>query len=288
MILSQSTRGIVLMIAAMAAFALADALVKLSASDLLPAQVLLCLMGGGLFMFAFMAKWAGHRFRDPRAFSPVMLLRYLSEVVGMVSMVLALTHAPLSTVGAITQATPILVVVGAVVFLGERVSWRRWTCIAIGFVGVLLIVQPGTAAFEPSVLWGVLAMVALAVRDLTTRMVPADMPSTIMATYTMIAAVPFPVLWLIVGGHPLLPQDANWGIIVPMILFGSVGYILLIASIRMTDVSIVMPFRYSRIIFLFLLGVIVFDEQPNALMIVGALLVVGSGIYMMMRQRLLG
>lgn len=273
------------MILSMGAFALADTLVKLSTSFLSPAQVLFFLLGGGLILFAAMAKMQGEKLIDRRALAPIFLLRYASEVIGMVGMILALTHAPLSTVGAITQATPILVAVGAVFFLGEKVSWRRWSAIIVGFAGVLLIVQPGAADFELTILWAVLALSALSIRDLTTRLLPSDMASTRLATYTMIAAVPFTIAWVLLNGESLFPPQVNWLIVIPMIGLGSLGYMLLIVSLRMAEVSVVMPFRYSRIIFMLVLGILVFNEQPDILMLVGATLIIASGVYMMWRER---
>jgi len=273
------------MVLSMAAFALADTLVKLSASNLTPAQVLFFLNGGGLVLFALMALARGERLNDPRAFSPILLLRYVSEVAGMVGMVLALSYVPLSTVGAITQATPIVVAVAAVFFLGEKVSWRRWTSIAVGFFGVLLIVQPGDAEFDGATLWAVLAMFSLAIRDLTTRMAPAGMGAASLATYTMVASIPVALIWVQFNGDAFFPASANWWIIIPMTLLGSVGYLLLITSIRMAAVSVVTPFRYSRIIFLLILGVVVFEERPSAWMLIGAALIIGSGLYLMWREQ---
>lgn len=282
---NSNVRGIFLMIVSMIFFALADTLVKVSTASLSPAQVAFFLLGGGLVVFFLMAKFQGHNLGDRRATSPILLLRYLAEITGMIGMITALANVPLSTVGAITQATPIFVTVGAVLFLGEVVSWRRWCAIVVGFIGVLLIVGPGTAGFDFTVLWAVLAMVALSVRDLTTRLVPHDMPSTCLATYTMIAAVPFTIGWVLLNDESLLPSHVNWFVVVPMILLGSIGYMLLIASLRMAEASVVMPFRYSRIIFLLILGVLVFNETPGAFMIVGATLVILSGVYIMWRER---
>ncbi|MFT6876827.1 MAG: drug/metabolite transporter (DMT)-like permease [Granulosicoccus sp.] len=129
-------------------------------------------------------------------------------------------------------------------------------------------------------------MVALSVRDLTTRLVPADMASASIATYTMAAAVPFTIGWVIFNGERLLPEQINWFVIIPMVVLGAIGYMLLIASLRMAEVSVVLPFRYSRIIFLFILGVLVFGEKPDALMLLGASLIVVSGTYMMWREQL--
>jgi len=274
------------MIASMAAFAAADTLVKLTTSVISPAQVLYFLISGALVIFFLMACLQGERLRDTRALSPILLLRYLAEVAGMVGMVMALAKIPISVVGAVTQATPLLATVGAVLFLQEKVGWRRWCSIVFGFIGVLLIVQPGAIGFDYQVLWAILAVVSLSVRDLTTRLVPEDMASTSLATYTMTAALPFTVGWVYFNGETLLPEQINWLVVIPMVVLGAIGYMLLIASIRIAEVSIVMPFRYTRIIFLLGVGVLVFQEKPDALMLIGATLIVVSGIYMMWREQL--
>ena len=281
----QSTKGILMMIFSMAAFAVADTLVKVMSSSISPAQLLFFLNAGGLIVFATIAALQGERLTDSNAFKPILLLRYLSETSGMAGMVLALTYVPLSTVGAITQATPLLVVVGAVIFLKEKVSWRRWSSIVVGFIGVLMIVQPGGTEFDYAILWAVLAMLSLSVRDLTTRLTPVKMASSSLATYTMLAAVPFATAWVLYNGESLLPTNINWFIVITMIGLGSSGYLLLITSLRMAEVSKVTPFRYARIIFLLILGIVVFDERPGLLVLLGATLIIASGIYIMWREQ---
>lgn len=275
------------MLGSMGAFSIADTLVKVSTSLISPAQVMFFLIGGAVVIFMSMAIVQGDKLLDSRAFSPVLLLRYVAEVAGMVGMVMALALVPISSVGAITQASPILATVGAVLFLHENVGWRRWCSVVFGFIGVLLIVQPGSVEFDYAVLWAILAMVALSVRDLTTRLVPKDMSSNSLAAFTMAAAFPFTVAWVLFSGENLFPEQTNWLVIFPMIVIGAVGYMLLIASIRIAEVSVVMPFRYSRIIFLLVLGVLVFGEKPDLLMLIGASLIIVSGIYMMWREQLM-
>ena len=273
------------MMASMAAFAIADTLVKLSTMLMSPAQVMFYLIAGALIIFAAMAKVQKNRLLDRRAFSPILLIRYLAEVAGMVGMVMALANVPLSVVGAVTQASPILATVGAVLFLKESVGWRRWCSIGVGFLGVLLIIQPGAVEFDYAVLWAILAMTALSIRDLTTRLIPNDIPSASLATFTMTAATPFTIAWVLFNGESLLPDTINWFVIIPMTVIGAMGYLLLIASIRMSEVSAIMPFRYSRIIFLLILGIVVFGEQPEVLMLLGAALIISSGSYMMWREK---
>lgn len=285
MLLDTNIRGILLMIAAMAAFSAADSLVKLATDALSTGQVMFYLSFGALLIFSALAVRQGNKLSDPRAFTPILLVRYAAEIVGMIGMVTALNKVDISTVGAITQATPILAAVGAVLFLRERVGWRRWAAIIVGFCGVLLIVQPGATAFDIDVLWALLALAALSIRDLTTRMTPKDMPSASLATYTMAATVPVMFIWVLLSAESFLPAQASLFIILPMVVMGSLGYLLLIASLRMAEVSVVMPFRYTRIIFLLAVGVIVFGEQPDRWTIFGAGLIMASGIYMMWREK---
>lgn len=285
LIREKNLQGIIFMVVAMGVFAVADTLIKLISASISPAQVLFFMIGGGLVVFSLIVVLQKERLFDRRAFSPILLVRYLSETIGMVGMVLALTYVPLSTVGAILQATPLLVVVGAVLFLGEQVSWRRWSSIGIGFIGVLLIIQPGAEGFDATILFAVMSMIGLSVRDLTTRMTPPDMATASLATYTMAATFPFAIGWLIYNGENMIPAQANWVMIFSMIALGSLGYMLLIKSIRMAEVSIVSPFRYTRLIFLLIMGVAIFDERPGIYILCGALLIMVSGIYIMWRER---
>ncbi len=277
--------GILLMIASMAAFAVADALVKVSTSEMAPPQVILLLMGGGLIIFVSLALLQGDRLLDRQAFARIMWLRYAAEIVGMIGMVNALATVDLSIVGAVSQATPVFVTLCAVLFLGEQISWRRWTSILCGFFGVVMIVRPGAEGFEITVLWTLVAMVGLGIRDLTTALTPKDMASTALATYTMMATVPFAAVWAKWQGLPLVANDLNYAVVVPMVLIGSIGYLLIISSMRIAPISVVMPFRYSRILFLLCLGTAFFGERPDVWTLTGAALVVGSGLYIWWREQ---
>jgi len=279
-----NAKGIVLMLFSMAAFALGDTFVKRSGSFLSPAQIMFFLISGGLILFALIAVAKGENLKEPRAFAPVLLLRYCTEMIGLLGMIMALTNVPLSIVGAVTQASPILVAVGAVIFLRETVSWRRWSSIAIGFCGVVLVIQPWGESLDYAVLWAVLALVGFSVRDLVTRLTPPDIASASLATFTMVAALPFTATWVLFTGEKFFPAEINWVIVGCMVILGSVGYLLLITSLRLGELSAIMPFRYSRIVFLLIFGVLFFGESPSLSMLLGSALVIVSGIYLMWRE----
>jgi len=279
-----NAKGIVMMLFSMASFALGDTFVKTSGSFLSPAQIMFFLISGGLILFALIAVAKGENLKEPRAFAPVLLLRYCTEMIGLLGMVMALTSVPLSIVGAVTQASPILVAVGAVIFLRETVSWRRWSSIAIGFCGVVLVIQPWGESLDYAVLWAVLALVGFSVRDLVTRLTPPDIASASLATFTMVAALPFTATWVLFTGEKFFPAEINWIIVGCMVILGSVGYLLLITSLRLGELSAIMPFRYSRIVFLLIFGVLFFGESPSLSMLLGSALVIVSGIYLMWRE----
>jgi drug/metabolite transporter (DMT)-like permease len=282
----KKSKGILLMLISMAAFAVGDTFVKISGSFLSPSQIMFFLISGGLIIFTLIALSKGERLRDRRAFSPILLIRYSAEMLGLVAMIMGLTKIPLSVVGTVTQASPILVAAGAVIFFKEAVSWRRWSSIIIGFFGVVLVIQPTGQSLDFAVIWPVVALVAFSVRDLVTRLTPSDIPSASIATFTMIAAFPFTVAWVFFSGQKFFPPGIDWAVVAGMIILGSIGYLLLITSLRIGDLSAIMPFRYSRIVFLLILGVLVFGERPTLSMLAGSALILISGLYIMWRERI--
>ena len=281
----KNSKGIILMLISMASFAVGDTFVKISGAFLSPAQIMFFLIAGGLIIFAIIEKLKGENLLDRRACSSVLLIRYCAEMVGLVAMIIGLTKIPLSVVGTVTQASPILVAAGAVIFFKEVISWRRWTSIFIGFVGVVLVIQPGSQNLDYAVIWAVIALVAFSIRDLVTRLTPPDIPSSSIATFTMIAAFPFTTAWVFLSGEKFFPPEMDWAVVSSMIILGSFGYLLLITSLRLGELSAIMPFRYSRIVFLLILGFLVFGERPTASMLIGATLILISGVYIMWREK---
>ncbi len=281
----KNSKGIILMLISMASFAVGDTFIKISGAFLSPAQIMFFLIAGGLIIFAIIAKFKGENLLDRRAFSPILLIRYCAEMVGLVAMIIGLTKVPLSVVGTVTQASPILVAAGAVIFFKEVISWRRWSSIFIGFVGVVLVIQPGGQNLNYAVIWAVIALVAFSIRDLVTRLTPPDIPSSSIATFTMIAAFPFTTAWVFLSGEKFFPPEMDWAVVSSMIILGSFGYLLLITSLRLGELSAIMPFRYSRIVFLLILGFLVFGERPTASMLIGATLILISGVYIMWREK---
>lgn len=277
-------RGSLLMVAAMAGFALEDVLIKQIASGVPIGQVLALIGCGGTLIFGTLALVNGKPVMSRDALLRVVVLRNLGEVVGSVTFVAALVLTTLSSASAILQATPLAVTLGAALFLGESVGWRRWTAVGIGFVGVLLIIQPGLAGFAPASLLAVVAVAALAMRDVCSRAVPTAISSFQLAAWAFMSLVPAGLATMLaMSTPPVLPTPPDAMRLGGVFVVGGLAYYALVGATRIGEVSAVVPFRYTRLVFALILGNLVFGERPDPLMLTGAALIVGTGIYTIWR-----
>ncbi|SDI05017.1 DMT family transporter [Lutimaribacter saemankumensis] len=281
----ENLRGAAMMVAAMAAFAIEDMFIKRLSVDISTGQILMMLGAGGALVFGLLASRRGARLFSPVLLTRPVLLRNLGEVIGTMGFVTAIALTPLSSASAILQATPLAVTLGAAVFMQEAVGWRRWSAILVGFAGVLLIIRPGLEGFEPASLFAVQGVIGLAIRDLATRAVPREIGAMQLSAYAFGLLVPTGLVLLLVQGHSLTtPLPAQWGQFAGALVLGIVGYYSIVAAMRLGEVAVVTPFRYSRLIFAIIIGVTVFGERPDSLTLTGAALIVGSGLYTLLRE----
>ncbi len=277
-------RGIALMIAAMAGFALEDLFIKNAAAHLPPGQILVVLGAGGAAIFAMLARMRGQRLVDPVLLSPIVMARNAGEAVAAIGLVLALALTPLSTAAAILQATPLAVTLGGALFLGAAVGWRRWTAIAVGFLGVLLIVRPGMDGFMPASLFAVLAVVGLATRDLATRALPASVGTFQLAAWGFAMLVVSGIFLMAVMADAPVWHAAGHRQVGGAILIGVLAYYAIIGASRVGEIAVVTPFRYTRLVFALAIGYAALAERPDALTLCGAALIVATGLYTLVRE----
>ncbi|WP_295046926.1 DMT family transporter [uncultured Paracoccus sp.] len=278
-------RAALLMVLAMAAFAAEDALLK-ALSGTIPTGQLLAVIGfAGMAVFGIWIAIGPEGLRLRLLLRPQVALRNLAEGICAICFVTALATGDLSIASAILQAQPLLMTLGAALFLGEQVGWRRWLSIAVGFAGVLLIVKPGTAAFEVSSIFAVIAVLALAVRDLITRRLPPEVGSGLLSAGAFGSMGIAGLLLLALGGQAaVMPTPGQGALLAATLCFGLLGYITMVIATRIAEIAVIAPFRYSRLLFALLLAVGVFRERPDALTLTGAALIAGAGIYSMWRE----
>lgn len=281
---NDNMRGAFLMVAAMLGFAIEDAFIKTLSGALPIGQILMMLGLGGAIIFAIMVRIQGQRLWNSALVHPAVIMRNLGELIGTVGFVTAIILTPLSTASAILQATPLVVTLGAALFLKEHVGWRRWAAIIVGFFGVLLIIRPGAAAFEPNSLFAVQGVFGLAIRDLATRRVPKTITSMQLSTYAFAMLVPAGAILMQFWGEAVVPSPRDAWALTGALLVGVVAYYMIVAAMRVGEVGFVTPFRYSRLLFAMVIGITFFSERPDLLTILGAIIIVGSGMFTLLRE----
>lgn len=283
---TDNSRAALMMVASMAFFAVEDLFLKRAAEALPPGQVLALTGGAGALVFWGLAARQRQPVLSVDALRGMALLRTLAEAGGAVLYILALALAPLTMTAALLQASPLVVVAGAALFLGEKVGWRRWASILIGFVGVLVILEPWGASFDPTGLLTVACVLVLAVRDLSTRAIPARIGTFQVATWAYLGLVPAGAALMAGMGQGFVwPSPGQWAGLGGALVSGLFGYYAVVAAMRLGEVSVVAPFRYTRLVFVMVIAMIFLGERPQGSTLLGAAIVVGSGLYAFARER---
>ncbi|MDO5370878.1 DMT family transporter [Paracoccus sp. (in: a-proteobacteria)] len=271
-------RGALFMCLAMAGFSVEDALLKLAAGSLPVGQVLMTFGVFGVIAFSAWAMGSGEPPVSRAMLRPAMILRSLSEVVGRLFFMLAIALTPLSTASAILQATPLVVMVGAVVIFGERIGPRRWLAVAVGLAGVLMILRPGAQGFGPLSVLAVLATLGFAGRDLATRAAPPALSFRQLGVLGFIMLIVAGLISLPFGPAPVRPDAATWFGLVAASVAGIGAYTSLTIAMRTGEVGAVTPFRYTRLVFAMIAGIMVFGERPDLSTVTGSVLIILAGI----------
>jgi drug/metabolite transporter (DMT)-like permease len=196
----------------------------------------------------------------------------------------ALQYLQLAETGAIQFSVPIIIALIAAPMLGERMDRARWAAILVGFAGVLVIVRPGTQGFHPALVLSLLNAVLYALYNLVTRHLAAhDSPETTQF-YSSVGATLVITPFALAAWQPL-DSALQWTILVLIGFAGGLGHYLLALAHRYAPASVLAPFLYQQIIWMILLGYVVFGDVPDATVIVGTVIVIASGGYLLYRER---
>jgi len=273
------------MVGSMLGFAFEDLFLKRAASVLPPGQVIAMMGAAGAACFWLVAAKRREPILCRAALSAPALIRAVSEALATMLYVTALALIPLSINSALLQASPLVVTMAAAIFLREPVGWRRWSAILAGFVGVLIILRPFGDGFEVAGLLTVACVVVLAARDLATRVMPAAIGTFQLTTWAYLAMVPAGLILMGIGGTA--PQSVDPDRLLDLtgaLMTGLVGYWAVTAAMRLGEVSVVAPFRYTRLVFAMILAMVFLGERPDAFTYAGSALIIGSGLYTFWRE----
>lgn len=283
--MTENMRGAVFMMASMAGFALNDALVK-TVSDTL--SLFQAIMIRGLVATALIAILAAATgalaVRLSRGDGRMLSWRCVGEIGATFCFLTALFNMPIADATAILQSVPLAIALGAALFLGEPIGWRRYLAIAIGFVGVLIIVRPGGEGFNAYAIWAVAAVGFIMLRDLSTRNLSPAAPTffvTLVTSAALTAAgagMTFATGWSPVG----LPELSRLGLS-GLALTGA--YLFMVQAMRTGAVGFTQPFRYTLLPWAILFGILFFAEYPDMPMLAGSAIVIATGLFTFYRER---
>jgi len=282
--MNDNLKGILAMLASATGFVANDATVKFITEELPNGQIIFLRGIVATALMAVITTMMGG-WRPPSVLlKSAMVIRLLMAVIATLFVVAALRYLPLATTNAIIQVSPLLVTAGAALLLGAHVGLRPWIASLLGFLGVLLIVKPGTSGFAPAAILALIALAAAAARDLTTRFVDHSIPS-IFVTCTTSAVI-------MLSGLALMPFEA-W--VMPstravwLIMFASVclfvAYHFGVVAMRTGEIPVVAPFRYASVLFALGIGYAVWGYVPDAMSLVGIALIVLAGLFLLYHER---
>ena len=277
-----NVRGALLALAAFAAFASHDAVIKALGGQFAPAQILFFATLFGFPLASLMLM----RDRTDGNLLPRhpwwVALRTVAAAVGALSAFYAFTTLPLAQVYAILFAAPLLITLLAIPLLGERVRLRRGIAVLVGLAGVMVVLRPGTAELGPGHLAALAAAVFAALSAIIVRKIGAVERSVVLIIYPLMAN------FLLMGAllpFVYVPMEAGQlGATAVIAGLGFVGMLLVIGAYRAGEAVVIAPMQYSQILWATLWGVVFFAEVPDAATLAGAGVVIASGIYIVLRE----
>ena len=281
-------RGVIAMSVGMVCFVINDTLVKF-VSHSLPASQLIFLRGlmavlGLLLLAKVLDKQAFNREWQHHLTQRWVLARSLLDGLASLVYLSALFHMPLGNATAINMSTPLLIALFSGLLMGVHISLRNWMIIGLGFVGVILVVQPQAEGFNAWA-WVALAGTCLhALRDLSVRFIPPTVPSMVITVGTALSATVLAGIWSL--AHEWVDLSAfTWLMVASASVFLSSGYFFLIKATRVADMSVIAPFRYMGLLTAVIVGFVIWGDVPNLLAWCGMWILVSAGLLMLKLNR---
>lgn len=278
---SDATRGILMMLASLACFTLMDAQAKYLTQDYAAIQVIWARYSGqtALVLLVLLPRLTTVlRTRHPR----LHMLRSMLQFGATAFFFASLGHIGLAEATAIADINPVLITLGAGLFLGERLGPRRLAGVGAALVGAMIIIRPGAGLFDPAALLPLACAFCFAGYALATRYAGASESAATSLAYSAMLGTLITSIAMIWKFEPVLPQDI-WRF-VSLSLLGTAGQLLLIRAFISTEASVIAPFGYTGILFATTWGVLFFGEWPDKFTIAGALVITGAGLYVWHRE----
>ena len=275
-------RGILLLMAGSGVLVLSDGITKLLAARY-PVGQIICIRAVFTLVPILLLAWHAGGLHTLRIRNVGMqIIRAGCAVASSALFIAGLIFLPLADCTALAFSGPLFVTALATPMLGEKVGWRRWTAVCVGFAGVLIMLRPTGGSLQWAALLPVLGAVAGAFRDTITRKVRLTASPVAVLAFTM-AAMALAGLWTLPFGWEPVTGDDLLLLATAGILLGGAQY-LVIHAFYLAEASVIVPYKYMSLIWAALLGYAMWGDVPDRWIVLGAALVVGSGLYIMHRE----
>lgn len=287
---AQAASGILLILLANLGFAGMDAVSKLLTTEYSVAQILwirFAFFAG----FATLLAWRHSRSADGsgivaqfRTRRPVFqIARALLLVAEIGCFILGFRYLQLAESHSIGAIFPLIITALSALWLGEQVGMRRWTAVCIGFLGMLVILRPGLAVFDPAALLPLAGATMFAVYQVMTKVIGRTDSMETILLYT--GWVGFAAMTLFGPFDWVWPDPRGWGLLVLAGLLGAIGHATVIKALQLAPASVLQPFNYTLLVWATAIGFVVFGDLPDLWTVVGAAIIVASGLYVWWRER---
>lgn len=277
--------GILAMLAGTVAFVCNDSIVKVLGQHLPPGEIM-ALRGSfaSLLLLAACLWYGALRWPAGTLRTSAFWLRLVGELGATVSFVVSLMHMRFADISGIQQFQPLAITAASAVFLAEPVGWRRWLAALVGLIGVLMIVRPGSGAFEPFALLAGVCVLMVVLRDIGTRLVLEGTPALFLSLTSALVVAVFGYLmrW---GETWVTPQPLEWLGLAATAAMIFAGYMFITIAVRIAELSVVSPFRYTNVIIAVGLQIAIWGIVPDAWTLLGMAIVVGAGLYTFHREQ---
>lgn len=255
-----------------------DALIKLAAEEL---PLFEAIFIRGVFITALLLLIAiarGELHGAHKHLDRPLGIRIGMEALGTALYLSALTRTPLAGITAVLQIVPLVVTFAAARLLREAVSWHRVLSVIVGFIGVIIVIRPGSDDFNSWFLVGFLVVGTIVARELVTTNISKEIPTVVISLCSAIVVSAMGFVGAFIEGWER-PDARAMGLLVGASLILAVGYVGSVITIRVGDLSFSAPFRYTILVFAIILQIVVFGDVPDALTFVGAAIIVAAGLY---------
>lgn len=281
---TQNLRGILAILASAAAFMCNDTLTKLNLAVLPLGEIMFLRNAAASMLCLALAVWMGALRPLREVATPAVGLRSIGEVATTIFYLSALALMPLANLTILMQSTPLAITAASALLLGEKVGWRRWLATLVGLGGVLMIVRPGTAGFNSATLLGLAAIATVVLRDFSTRRIPPNVPSLLV---TLISSATIMLAGAAMGTTEtwLAPDGETWVRLAASAVFLSLALYFSVTAMRLGELSVITPFRFSSVLFGLAMGYGVWREVPDAWALTGTAIIVSAGLYTLHREQ---